>query len=70
MNGAGGGLQLAGDQLDDGGFAGAGGAHQKHKFTVLNLHGNAVEGFVALGVGFDHVGKFYHIRIFLLSRAV
>ena len=37
-----GGHQLAGQQLDDGGLSAAGGAHQEHEFSVLNLKRNAI----------------------------
>ena len=67
MDGAGGGLQLAGDELDDGGLTGTGRADQKAELTVLNLHGNAVEGLVTLRIGFYNISKFNHIRIFLPS---
>ena len=63
VNGTGGGLQLAGDQLDDGRLAGTGGADQKTKFTILNLHSNSVQSGIALGVSFYDVGKFYHIHL-------
>ena len=60
MDGAGGGLQLAVDQLDNGGFAGAGGAYQKGKLSVLNLHAHTPEGVVTLRIGFYDIGKFNH----------
>ena len=44
MDAAGGGLQLAGDQLDNGGLTGAGGAHQKDEFAVLNGEGDPPNG--------------------------
>lgn len=37
-----GGHQLAGQELDDGGLAAAGGAHQEHELPVLYLEGNSV----------------------------
>ena len=43
-NAAGTGLHLAGQQLDNGGFAGARGPHQKHELPVLNGQGDAPDG--------------------------
>ena len=63
MDGAGGRPQLSGDQLNNGGFSGSGGAHQKAKLSVVNPHGNAVEGPVALLVAFHHIYKFNHLHL-------
>ena len=63
MNGAGGGLELSGNQLDNGGFTGTGGAGQKAEFSVFDLHGHASQGFVSLLVGFHHVVKLDHTQI-------
>ena len=67
VDGAGGGLQLAGDELDDGGLTGTGRTDQEAELAVLDLHGNAVEGLVTLRIGFYNISKFNHIRIFLPS---
>ena len=67
VDSAGGGLQLAGDQLDDGGLTGTGRTDQEAELAVLDLHGNAVKGFVTLRIGFYNISKFNHIRIFLPS---
>ena len=60
MNRTGGGLQLTGDQLHDGGLTGAGGADQKDEFAVFDLHRNAVERLVALIICFHNIGKLDH----------
>ena len=53
-------LDFTGDELDDGGFAGTGWAHQEDKFSIVNVHGNALQGFVTGVVCFYHICKFYH----------
>ena len=58
-----GGLELTGDQLDDGGLAGAGRAHQEDEFTVLDLHTHALQGMVAFCIGLDYFVKFDHIYV-------
>ena len=63
MDGAGGGFQLSGDELHDGGLAGTGGAHQKDELAVLDLQRNAVQRGVALGIGFCNISKLDHISI-------
>ena len=60
MDAALGGAQLTGDQLDDGGLAGAGGAHQEAEFAVFDLHGNTVQSPVALIVCFFNISKKDH----------
>ena len=52
---AGGRAKLGGQDLDDGGFAGAGRADQEDKFAVVNFHGNAVQRDRAGVVGFMHI---------------
>ena len=58
---AGGGLDLAGDQLQNRGLAGAGGSHQESELAILDLHGHASQRGVARGIGFYNIGKFNHI---------
>ena len=69
MDGAGGGLQLSGNQLDNGGFTGAGGADEEAELSVLNLHGNAVQRVIALLIGFYHIRKFNHMYNLLYQAA-
>ena len=69
VDGAGGGLQLAGNQLDDGGLTGAGGADEEAELAVLNLHGNAVQRFITLFIGFYNVSKLNHMYNLLFSAA-
>ena len=52
---------LAGQELDDGGLAGAGGSHQKHKFPVLNGKGDALKGLRPVFVCFFNVLQSNHI---------
>ena len=54
------GLDLAGNELDDGGLAGTGGTHQEDKLPVIDVHGDPLQGFVAGVVRFYHICKFYH----------
>ena len=49
------GKDLAGQELDDGGLAGAGRADQEDKFPIVDLHGDAVERLGAGIVGFMHI---------------
>ena len=67
MDGARGRLQLAGNQLDDGGLAGTGGADEEAEFPILDLHGNAVQRFISLFVGFYYIVKFNHMYNLLYS---
>ena len=52
---AGGRAELGREDLDDGGFAGAGRADQEDKFPIVDLHGDAVERLGAGIVGFMHI---------------
>ena len=52
---AGGRAELGREDLDDGGFAGAGRADQEDKFPIVDLHGDAVERLSAGIVGFMHI---------------
>ena len=61
MDGTGGGLQLAGDQLNDGGLTGTGRSDQEYKFTIFNLHGCAVQRIITLLIGFYNIGKLNHM---------
>jgi hypothetical protein len=63
MDRAGGGLQFAGDQFYDSGLTGTGGAHQKSKLAVLDLHGNAPQGLISHRIGLDDVNKFDHTSL-------
>ena len=63
MDRTGGGLQLTGDELDDGGLTGAGGTHQEHELAVLNGQRDAVKGFISHCVGLDYIQKFNHIYL-------
>ena len=67
MDGARGRLQLAGNQLDDGGLAGTGGADEEAEFPILDLHGNAIQRFISLFVGFYYIVKFNHMYNLLYS---
>ena len=60
MNRAGGRLQLSGDQLNDRGLTGTGGADQETEFAVLDLHGNTLQCLSTHGVFFCYIVKFYH----------
>ena len=53
---------LAGDELQDGGFARTGGTHQKDEFPVLDLHGDPFQGPGAVVVGFLYIDETYHFR--------
>ena len=52
---------MTGQELDDGGLAGAGGSHQKHKFPVLNGKGDALKGLRPVFVCFFNVLQSNHI---------
>ncbi|MPM15440.1 hypothetical protein SDC9_61811 [bioreactor metagenome] len=61
------GLHLAGKQLDNRGFAGAGGADQKDELAVLNGECNAPDGLRAVVILHFHVLQTDHIRTSLRS---
>ena len=63
MDAAGGGLQLTGNQLDNGGLAGAGRADQEAEFTIFNLHIDAIQGLIALIISFFDIDKFNHMHL-------
>ena len=48
-----------GQQIDDGGFAGAGGAHEGDCLPGFGLQGDAVEGGGFAGIGEDDVGELH-----------
>ena len=58
MDAAAGGRELRGQQVDDGGFSGAGGADQEDEFAIFNLEVDAADGFGAVVVGFGDILKF------------
>ena len=51
---------LSGEQFQDGGFAGAGGADEKDELPVVHQKGDAFDGVGAVVIYFIDVGKAYH----------
>ena len=63
LHGAGGRPEFTGNELDDGGFSGSGRANQEAELAVVDLHGHAVQRFIALLVAFYDICKFNHLHV-------